>query len=98
MNEVMNTIFGVGIGMSSLVIIVVEVIKKPKLIPSDWLPLTACVVGILLGVVLSFVYPEIGTWEQLALSGVVSGAVASGIYTQTSSNNRKGSDGNGTSD
>lgn len=98
MNEVMNAIFGVGIGMSSLVIIIVEVIKKPNLIPSAWLPLTACAIGVLLGVILSAVYPDIGTWDQLALAGIVSGAVASGIYTQTNqSNNWKGSDENGTS-
>ncbi|EGO5843690.1 holin [Enterococcus faecalis] len=98
MNEVMNTIFGVGIGMSSLVIIVVEVIKKPKLIPSDWLPATSCGVGIVLGVVLSMIYTSLGTWPELALAGVVSGAVASGIYTQTSSSNWKGRDKDGASD
>lgn len=82
MEQVINTILGTGISMSALVIILVEVIKKPNIIPSEWLAWVAVAIGILTGCLLSFVYPEIGSVAELALAGIVSGAVASGIYNQ----------------
>ncbi|MBK4848604.1 hypothetical protein CU005_1860 [Enterococcus faecium] len=39
--------------------------------------------GILFAIVLSLTYPDLGSWPQLAISGIVAGAIASGIYTQT---------------
>ncbi|EOS7805194.1 holin [Enterococcus faecium] len=83
MEKAMNEILGTGIIISPIVIILVEVMKKPKLIPSKWLAPSACFVGILFAIVLSLTFPELGSWQQLAMSGIVAGAIASGIYTQT---------------
>lgn len=82
MEQVINMILGTGISMSALVIILVEVIKKPNIIPSKWIAWVAVASGILTGCLLSFVYPEVGTMAELALAGIVAGAVASGIYNQ----------------
>lgn len=68
--------------MSALVIILVEVAKKPNLIPSKWIAWVAVAIGVITGCLLSFVYPEVGSMSELAIAGVVSGAVASGIYNQ----------------
>ncbi|OJG81211.1 hypothetical protein RV10_GL003339 [Enterococcus pallens] len=68
--------------MSALVIILVEVIKKPDIIPSKWISVVAVVIGILTGCLLSFVYPSVGSLAELSLAGIVAGAVASGIYNQ----------------
>ena len=84
MEQVINTIFGTGISMSALVIILVEVIKKPNIIPSKWIAWVAVGIGIITGCLLSFVYPEIGSIAELSLAGIVAGAVASGIYSQVS--------------
>lgn len=83
MEKAINEILGTGIIISPIVIILVEVMKKPNLIPSKWLAPSACLVGILFAVVLSLTYPDLGSWQQLAISGIVAGAIASGIYTQT---------------
>lgn len=82
MEQVINTILGTGISMSALVIILVEVIKKANIIPSKWIAVTAVAIGVITGCLLSFVYPEVGTMAELALAGIVAGAVASGIYNQ----------------
>lgn len=82
MEQVINTILGTGISMSALVIILVEVAKKPNLIPSKWIAWVAVAIGVISGCLLSFVYPEVGSMSELAIAGVVSGAVASGIYNQ----------------
>ncbi|MFS0973470.1 holin [Enterococcus avium] len=82
MEQVINTILGTGISMSALVIILVEVAKKPNLIPSKWIAWVAVAIGVITGCLLSFVYPEVGSMSELAIAGVVSGAVASGIYNQ----------------
>ncbi|EOS7780935.1 hypothetical protein FAE17_RS11130 [Enterococcus hirae] len=83
MEKAINEILGTGIIISPVVIILVEVMKKPKLIPSKWLAPSACFVGILFAIILSLTYPDLGSWQQLAMSGIVAGAIASGIYTQT---------------
>ena len=82
MEQVINTILGTGISMSALVIILVEVAKKPNLIPSKWIAWVAVAIGVITGCLLSYVYPEVGSMSELAIAGVVSGAVASGIYNQ----------------
>lgn len=89
MEKAINEILGTGIIISPIVIILVEVMKKPNLIPSKWLAPSACFVGILFAVVLSLTYPDLGSWQQLAMSGIVAGAIASGIYTQTNLKNRR---------
>ncbi|MGO2893185.1 MAG: holin [Enterococcus devriesei] len=80
MDSVVNAIVGMGTTMSVLVLILVEVIKAPNKIPSGWIPSIACLIGIFLGVSLSFIYPNLGNWAELMLVGVVAGAVASGVY------------------
>lgn len=89
MEQVINTILGTGISMSALVIILVEVAKKPNLIPSKWIAWVAVAIGVITGCLLSLVYPEVGSIAELAIAGVVSGAVASGIYNQV---NKRGNE------
>mgnify|MGYP003039930446 CR=1 FL=1 len=81
--KAINEIIGTGVIISPIVMILVEVMKKPKLISSQWLAPSACLVGILFAIVLSLTYPDLGSWPQLAISGIVAGAIASGVYTQT---------------
>lgn len=83
MEKAINELIGAGITISPIVIILVEVMKKPKLIPSRWLAPSACLLGMTFAVALSLAYPNLGSWPQLAVSGIVAGAIASGIYTQT---------------
>lgn len=80
MDSVVNAIVGMGTTMSVLVLVLVEVIKAPKKIPSGWIPPISCLIGILLGVSLSFIYPTLGSWAELTLVGIFAGAVASGVY------------------
>lgn len=86
MDSVVNSIVGMGTTMSVLVLILVEVIKAPNKIPGGWIPPISCLIGILLGVSLSFVYPDLGNWTELTLVGVVAGAVASGVYKTANKN------------
>jgi hypothetical protein len=83
MEKAINEIIGTGVIISPIVIIFVEVMKKPKLIPSQWIAPAACLVGVLFAIVLAVTYPNLGSWQQLSISGIVAGAIASGIYTQT---------------
>lgn len=81
--KAINEIIGTGVIISPIVMILVEVMKKPKLIPSQWLAPAACLVGVLFAIVLAVTYPDLGSWPQLAISGIVAGGIASGIYAQT---------------
>lgn len=83
MEKAINEIIGTGVIISPIVMILVEVMKKPKLIPSQWLAPAACIVGVLFAIVLAMTYPDLGSWSQLAISGIVAGGIASGIYAQT---------------
>lgn len=82
MDNVINQLIGYGVLMSPIVMILVETIKKPKIIPSKWIAWVSLGIGILFGIGLSLAHPEIGSIADMGLAGLVAGGVASGVYNQ----------------
>lgn len=82
MDSLISTILGLGLAISPLVMLVVETVKSPKIIPSRWLPLVSILIGIGVSMYIGILIPDTGSLAELGLAGVVSGTVASGIYNQ----------------
>lgn len=83
MEQIIATILGVGLTMSPLVMLLVETLKAPNVIPNRWLSWVSVGVGVALSMYMGLLMPDLGSsLAQLALSGVVAGTVASGIYDQ----------------
>lgn len=68
--------------ISVITIALVQVFKKLKVVPKNWLPVAGMVLGIVIGGITNFI-PEIVTELSLGgrlLSGLVSGLMATGIW------------------
>ncbi len=94
MDSLISTILGLGLAISPLVMLVVETVKSPKIIPSRWLPLVSILIGIGVSMYIGILIPDTGSLAELGLAGVVAGTVASGIYNQvTKGSNTQASSG-----
>lgn len=87
MEDYIAQILGLGMAMSPIVILLVETVKAPGIIASRWLTWVSVIIGIGFGLALAVMEPSLGSLAELALSGLVAGTVASGIYNQVSNKN-----------
>ncbi|MBF7019611.1 hypothetical protein ISO99_06760 [Staphylococcus sp. 18_1_E_LY] len=68
--------------ISVITIALVQVLKKSKVVPKNWLPVAGMVVGVVIGGVTQFI-PEIVTELSFGgrlLAGLISGLMATGVW------------------
>lgn len=71
--------------ISTITALFVEGIKKTERVPTKYLPLLSLIIGFIIALVVALVFHFIGdiTTKQtalIALSGIISGGLASGLY------------------
>jgi len=74
-----------GVPLVALIVALVELAKQTMGLDSQYAPVTAVVLGILIaiGIQVSTLFPEFGTWFQVVVLGMVAGLLACGIYSGT---------------
>ena len=74
-----------GVPLVALIVALVELAKQTMGLDSHYAPVTAVGLGILLalGIQVSQIFPEFGTWFQVVVLGMVAGLLACGIYSGT---------------
>ena len=74
-----------GVPLVALIVALVELAKQTMGLDSQYAPLTAVALGIMLavGIQVSTLFPEFGTWFQVVVLGMVAGLLACGIYSGT---------------
>lgn len=74
-----------GVPLVALIIALVELAKQTVGLDSQYAPVTAVMLGILMaiGIQVSTLFPEFGTWYQVVVLGMVAGLLACGIYSGT---------------
>lgn len=74
-----------GVPLVALIVALVELAKQTMGLDSQYAPVTAVGLGILLavGIQVSTLFPEFGTWFQVVVLGMVAGLLACGIYSGT---------------
>lgn len=76
--------------ISTITALFVEGIKKTERVPTKYLPLLSLIIGFIIALVVALVFHLIGdiTTKQtalIALSGIISGGLASGLYDNVKS-------------
>jgi len=71
-----------GIPASVIVLLVVEVLKRFKVVSGDWAIPAALATGIVLSVAnkLSELVPGFAAWYEVVIAGLMAGFVAAGMY------------------